>query len=130
MNHPLPLPVESDRQADREAIRALFARLVESWDRGDGAAYAACFTQDSEYVAFDGTRLVGREANARHHQQLFDGFLKGSRLVGQTVLGLRFLTPEVALVHASGTVQLCWQPRPLEARKSIQTLVALRQAGE
>jgi hypothetical protein len=48
--------------ADETAVRGLFQQLLDAWGRGDGAAYAALFTEDADYVAFDGSRTVGRQA--------------------------------------------------------------------
>jgi uncharacterized protein (TIGR02246 family) len=58
---------------------------------------------------------------------LFDTFLKGSTLEGQGIDSLRFLKPDVALLYASGTVKLRWQSKPSPGRRSIQTLVAVRE---
>ena len=87
--------------ADEQAVRDLFRRLLAAWGRGDGEAYGALFTEDADYVAFDGSNRRGTRAIATEHQQLFDTWLKGTRLVGQ-IDTLRFLGPDVALVHASG----------------------------
>lgn len=113
--------------ADEAAVRRLFQQLIACWNRGDGSAYAALFTEDSDYVAFDGTHFRGRQVNADNHQRLFDTFLKGSTLEGQEINRLRFLTPDVALMHTTGTVKLRWQSRPAPGRRSIQTLVAVRE---
>ena len=65
--------------ADETAVRGLFQRALDAWGRGDGSAYGALFTDDAEYVAFDGSRTVGRQAIAESHQRLFDTWLKGTR---------------------------------------------------
>jgi uncharacterized protein (TIGR02246 family) len=114
---------------DEVAIRQLFENLVTSWNKGDGEGYAAQFTDDSDYIAFDGTHFKGRKANADNHQKLFDTFLKGSTLEQQRVTDLRFLSPDVALLHMVGTVKLKWQKRVAPGRFSIQTLVAVKQNG-
>ncbi len=115
---------------DEIAIRQLFENLIKSWNKGDGEAYASQFTEDSDYIAFDGTHFKGRRANADNHQKLFDTFLKGSTLEQQRITDLRFLVPDVALLHMVGTVNLKWQKRVAAGRFSIQTLVAVRQNGE
>ena len=51
-----------------------------SWNRGDGAAYGACFTADATDVTFVGTVYHGRVEIGLAHQALFDSFLKGTRL--------------------------------------------------
>ena len=71
------------RNPDEVAIRELFGLLLDDWGRGDGEAYGSRFTEDAEYVAFDGTRTRGRREIAASHQQLFDKFLKGTRLTGR-----------------------------------------------
>ena len=112
--------------ADAEAIHSLFRQLLDAWGRGAGDAYGALFTDDADYVAFDGSNRRGARAIAAEHQQLFDTWLKGTRLVGQ-VDGLRFLGPDVALVHASGGTIFPGQKDQRGRRPSIQTLVAVRR---
>jgi hypothetical protein len=60
---------------------------------------------------------------------LFDKWLKGSRLVG-TVHDVRFLAPDVAVMHAVGGTILRGRSKPTPGRDSIQTLVATRHAAE
>ena len=40
----------------------LARRLVDSWNRGDGRAFASLFTPAAEYVTGAGERIRGREA--------------------------------------------------------------------
>jgi uncharacterized protein (TIGR02246 family) len=113
--------------ADEAAVRDLFAELLASWGRGDGQAYGALFSDDAEYVAFDGSNTKGRRAIADAHQRLFDSWLKGTRLVGQ-IDSLRFLGADAAVIVASGATLMPGKERPV--RPSIQTLVAARRDGE
>ena len=46
---------------EETAIRDLFRKLLDDWGRGDGYAYGSRFTEDADYVAFDGSRTKGRE---------------------------------------------------------------------
>ena len=57
---------------DEQEIRALMARLADSWARGDAQTYGAEFTDDCDYVAFDGTRFRGPAEPATHLARLFD----------------------------------------------------------
>jgi uncharacterized protein (TIGR02246 family) len=111
---------------DERAVRDLFRRLLDTWGRGDGAAYGALFTDDAEYIAFDGSNRRGSKAIGAEHQQLFDTWLKGTRLVGQ-IDTLRFLTPEVALLHTTGGTIFPGQKDNRGRRPSIQTLVAVKR---
>src|SRR5262245_56984009 len=69
--------------ADETAINALRQQMVDGWNWGSGAAFAEVFTEDADFVAFDGTRLRGRQEIASTYQRLFDGVMNGSRLTGQ-----------------------------------------------
>ncbi len=111
--------------ADERAVSELFERLLADWARGDGASYGSRFTEDADYVAFDGTRTSGRAEISASHQELFDRWLKGSRLTGR-ILGIKFLSPDVALVHATGGTVMRGKTGPSPERDSIQTLVAVR----
>ena len=114
---------------DETAVRALYQELMDGWNRGSGDAFATAFTEDGDLVAFDGTHFEGREEIAPFHQQLFDKWLKGTRLVGE-VKNVRFLSPDVAVMHAVGSTVMRGKSEPSPERDSIQTLVATRQDGE
>ena len=123
MNH------ETIHQTDEAKIRALFGDLLGDWGRGDGEAYGSRFTEDADYVAFDGTHTRGRREISTSHQQLFDKYLEGTRLTG-CVLSIKFIRKNVALVHATGGTVMRGKTRPSPERASIQTLVAVRESEE
>ena len=114
--------------ADEEAIRGLYRELMDGWNRGSGDAFADAFTHDGDLVAFDGTHFKGREEIAPFHQQLFEKWLKGTRLVGR-VEDVRFLGPDVALMHAVGSTVMRGKSEPSPERDSLQTLVATKEDG-
>ena len=113
---------------EETAVRDVYQQMMDAWNRGSGSALAALFTEDGHLVGFDGTHLRGRQEIGPFHQRLFDRWLKGSRLVGE-ITDARFLGPDVALLHAVGGTVLRGKRRPAPERDSIQTLVAIRQAG-
>ena len=115
--------------ADEVAVRDLYRELMDGWNRGSGEAFAAVFAEDGDLVAFDGTHFEGREEIAPFHQELFDKWMKGTRLVGR-VKDVRFLSPDVALMHAVGSTIMRGKTSPSPERDSIQTLVATRQNGQ
>jgi uncharacterized protein (TIGR02246 family) len=112
---------------DEAAVRDVYRQLMDAWNRGSGAEFAAVFTADGHLVGFDGTLLEGRQEIAAFHQRLFDRWLKGSRLVGQ-VTDVRFLGPDVAVLHVVGGTVLRGRRAPAPERDSIMTLVVTRQA--
>ena len=85
---------------DAAAVRAVLARTHQAWARGDGHAYAACFTVDSSYVTFMGLCLDGRAANAELHDALFRSVLKGTRITAD-IDALEWLSSDVALVRTA-----------------------------
>ena len=118
------------RDSSREqAVRDLYRQFMDAWNHGSGDALAAVFTDDGDLVGFDGHHLKGRAAIAPWHQQLFDKWLKGSRLVGR-VQDVRFLGPDVAVMHAVGGTIKRGKSKPSPGRNSIQTLVATRHGNQ
>jgi uncharacterized protein (TIGR02246 family) len=86
---------------DTTAIRALVEFSQDAWNRGDGAAYGACFTADATDVTYVGTVYHGGEEIGRAHQALFDSFLKGTRLVVD-ILEIRCYGIDTAVVVTRG----------------------------
>jgi uncharacterized protein (TIGR02246 family) len=119
----------SSAAADEAAIRALYQQLMDGWNAGSGDAFASSFEEDGDLVGFDGTHLKGRQEIALFHQHLFDMFLKGSRLVGK-VRSVRFLTSDVAVMHAVGGTVLAGQTDLEPERNSVQTLVTIKRNGK
>jgi len=115
-------------QADAGALRALYIAMMDGWNCGSAEAFAAPFDDDLEFIAFDGTRFRGREELVRSHAPLFRTHLRGTRLVGD-VTGIRFIGPDIAVVHARGGTIMRGRSAPSPERDSIQTLVAVRRAG-
>jgi uncharacterized protein (TIGR02246 family) len=128
--HQPPTPDQTSTttvDAERD-IHALLHRLAEHWTRNDAAGYASEFTEDSDYVAFDGTHLRGRAANDAHHARLFASVLQGTRMVME-VESVRIIDPAVAVAHATGSVLFPWQPQVTRRRLSRQTYVLVRRDG-
>ena len=114
--------------AGEAAIRDLYQRMIDGWNAGSGEGFASVFAEDGEQVAFDGTRYQGRATIAAAHQQLFDTWVKGSRLVGR-VLGVRLLTEDVAQMNTIGGTILAGQSDIAPDRNSVQTFIAVKRDG-
>ena len=113
----------SAHRTDSE-LSDLFVRMCAAWTAGDADAYGACFTEDSDYVSYDGTHAQGRSAMVDNHDRLFKGVLTGSALVGH-VESIRYLRPDVAVLHATGSVRMPWRSELPKRRLSRQTIVAV-----
>jgi uncharacterized protein (TIGR02246 family) len=90
-------------EPDIAAIRGLLTRSQDAWNRGDGAAYGACFTADATDVTFAGTVYRGATEVGRAHQALFNSFLKGTRL-SLDILEVRRYGTDTAVVVTRGDV--------------------------
>jgi uncharacterized protein (TIGR02246 family) len=106
-------------------LTGLFRRMCQSWSDGDAVAYGACFTEDCDYVSFDGTRAQGRAAMVEAHDRLFRGVLFGSALVGE-VDTIRYLGEDVALLYGTGSVLVAWRTELPKRRLTRNTIVAVR----
>jgi uncharacterized protein (TIGR02246 family) len=115
------------RAAEEAKIRALYKGVLEGWNQGRGEVFAAPFSADATFVAFDGSVLSGREQIAETHQELFDKWLGGTRLFDEWTR-VRFLGPDAAVVISVGGTVMRGRSKPALERDSIQTLVAVRDA--
>ena len=122
-----------DESAERRAILELGQALQGAWNRGDAAGYASLFTDNADFVAWNGTYGRGRQAIEDGHQRLFDGPLAGSRMVlvdddaeFATPKSLRFVRPDAAIMVVSGTVTLAGQVATGPDHESVQTFVLIK----
>lgn len=117
-------PAASD---DDVRIEELFERLKAAWTAGDARAFGALFTEDSDYVSYDGGIARGRAEHERNHDLLFRGVLTGSALVGD-LESVRHVAPGVAILHGTASVLMPWRSALPKRRLSRQTIVVLRTA--
>lgn len=112
-----------------DAIRNLMERLRDAWGRGDGEAYGSVFADDAQYVTAPGERMYGRRAIADSHQKIFDTFFRGTKLGSGYPTRIRPLTPDVALVEASGSVLFPGEVEEKVSPNGLMTCVVARQDG-
>jgi uncharacterized protein (TIGR02246 family) len=122
MSTELSLGQQTQDEAD---IRAVADRLSGAWTRNDADALAAEFTEDAEYIGFDGTHANGRGAIATTYRKLFDGPLKDTSLSSE-LKEIRFLSPDVALARGASSIRLPWQATQQPRRMTQQTVVLVR----
>ncbi len=119
----------SDEQAmpsDNELeVRALYRHVLDCWNRRSPAEFAALFEPDAYLVGFDGSPMEGPLQIETELRQIFTDHPTAA-YVGK-VRGVRFLTPDVALLRAvSGMVPPGHQDLN-PAVNAMQTLVAVRR---
>ena len=111
---------------DEAAIRELYQQMIDGWNAGKGDAFAAPYTDDSDFIGFDGTYMKGHQQIASFHQMLFDKFVKGSRLIGK-IRSIRFVREDVAIMIAVGGTLMAGQSDIDPDRNSVHTLVAVKR---
>jgi uncharacterized protein (TIGR02246 family) len=111
---------------DEAAIQDLYQQMIDGWNAVNGNAFAAPYTDDSDFIRFDGTYMKGRQEIASFHQMLFDKFLRGSRLIGK-IKSIRFVTMDVAIMIAVGGTVMAGQSDIESERNSIHTIVAVKR---
>jgi uncharacterized protein (TIGR02246 family) len=119
-----------DEPAERRAILELGHALQDAWNRGDAAGYASLFTDDADFVAWNGSHGHGRQAIEDAHRRLFDGPLAGSRMVlvddDARPESLRLIRPDVAIMVTPGLVKLAGQSATDPDHQSVQTFVLIK----
>ena len=115
--------------ADEDAIRAIHQRMIDAWNAGDAAAFAAPFTDEANFVAFEGTHLKGRREIASFHQRIFDTVVKGTRVQGE-VKFVRLLNAVLGVMHSVVRVTLQGQTEASPSRDSMQLTVVAKRDGK
>jgi uncharacterized protein (TIGR02246 family) len=87
--------------ADEAALRENVKYLETGWNTKSGAVFAKPFAEDADYVVINGMYFKGRAAIEAAHQRIFDTIFKDTT-ISLTVKQVRFLRPDVAVVHVNG----------------------------
>jgi uncharacterized protein (TIGR02246 family) len=90
---------------DETAIRANVEQMMKGWNAKSGEEFAKPFAEDADYVVINGMQFKGRPVIAQSHQRIFETFYKNSNLT-LAVETIRFLKPDIAIVHVSGSLQI------------------------
>ena len=114
--------------AEEAPIVAIHRRLLKSWNDHDAAAFAALFDEDANVVGFDGSPMNGRIEIEATLRQIFADHVTAA-YVGK-VRGVRFLTPEVAVLRAVVGMVPPGGADINPAVNAIQSLVAARHEGQ
>ena len=96
-----PVQSHDSRAADETAIRESVKQLETGWNTKSGAVFAKPFAEDADYVIINGMYIKGRATIESAHQRIFDTIYKDTN-ISLTVKQIRFLRPDVAVVHVNG----------------------------
>lgn len=121
---------QDSTRADEAALIALERAQADAWAAGDGAAFAATFTEDADFVSVIGEFVRGRTELAAVMQAGLNGFMKNTRWSEPRRRTIRFPAPGVAVIVTEGVCVLrpgseTCPPETL----SIQTRVAVKSGN-
>jgi uncharacterized protein (TIGR02246 family) len=113
---------------DEAAIRQIVQQVEDGWNAHDGKAFAAPFATDADYVVVNGLYVKGREAIEKGHTAIFTTIYKESRNAA-TVKSIRFLRPDVAVVHVEWNLEFRAGGETRKAR-AMNTIVMTKEGGK
>jgi uncharacterized protein (TIGR02246 family) len=120
-----------NQAADEKAIQEIETRWQNGWNQHDISALAALFTEDADFVTVIGKWCKGKKDFYDYHVRLHQVMFKDS--VWKTMdTQIRFLSPEVAIVHVNWTItgdrNADGTPRP-NSRDGIFTQTMVKRDG-
>lgn len=115
-----------DSSKDEAAIRQIVQQIQDGWNAHDGKAFAAPFAADADYVVVSGMKIKGREVIEKGHVSIFTTIYKESHNVA-TIKGIRFLRPDVAVVHVEWNLEV--RPGGEKAR-AMNSMVLTKDGGK
>jgi uncharacterized protein (TIGR02246 family) len=117
--------------SNENAIRAMGARLLETWNAHNMKAFAALFRDDAEFVNVYGMWWTGRERIHAEHEAAHATVFRRSRL-SATETRVKFVRPDVASLHMLWHLTGLFLPsgQALPDRKGVLVCVLAKNAGE
>ena len=113
---------------DESAIQNLYQQLLAGWNRRSADDFAALFEEEAHVVGFDGSLMNGRGEIRSVIRDIFADHPTAA-YVGK-VKGVRFLTPEVAIVRAVAGMVPPGESALNPSVNTIQTLVTTNRDGQ
>src|SRR3569623_259184 len=117
--------------SDNAAVAGLAHGFTRAWNEHDMEAFGRLLADDAEFVNVAGMWWRGRREIQGAHAQTHATFFRLSTLYGE-IASLKFLSPEVALMHISW--RLVGQLDPAgnvgEPRNGVLVLTAIRAGSD
>jgi uncharacterized protein (TIGR02246 family) len=98
------ITAQAQTKADEDALRAIPRSMCDAWAKHDGHEMAKFMAEDVDFVTVGATWFHGRADFERYHTRLLSGRFKESRNTPLETI-VRFLRPDLALVHFSWTIE-------------------------
>ena len=116
---------------DEQAIRKLHQSFAEAWTQHDAQAMSMFWAEDGDFIGPDGQLNTGRSRIENYLAEAHTGDFATAKLA-ITVKGIRFLTPEVAVVNAEAEISggKDWYDKAMASQKAIATSVVVKKDGK
>ena len=126
------LAAEPEKDAEEKVIRSLIARMAEAWNNHDVKSFMSRFADDADIVNRYGERQMGRDTAAERFNELHMSALRD--LLAErvsTVESVRFVTPDVAVVHeqskeSEGVSIWTYVPSKKEGRWKVESVTVVK----
>jgi len=125
---PLTDRSQATTQNDEPAVRKLYQQLLDSWNRRMAAEFASYFAETGQSIGFDGSQYTGRVEIEAEITRIFADHQTAAYV--SIIREVRFPTRDVAILRAAVGMRSPGQTQLNPAVNAIQTLVAVRQAGQ
>ena len=100
----LGITAQAESKTDEDALRQLPRAFCDAWAKHDGHELAKIMAENVDFVTVGAVWLRGRENFEKYHRRLLEKrFRESTNTPLETVV--RFLRPELALVHWSWTIE-------------------------
>jgi len=111
----------------RDAALAVYARLLDAWNRQDADSFAQTFAEDGNAVGFDGSQMNGRSEVASTLRAIFIHH-KTARYVAR-IRDVREIAPGVALIRSVVGMVPPGQTELNPAVNAIQSVIVVGTGG-
>ena len=115
-------------EAAERAVRELYSRLIEAWNKRNARNYALVFAEDANLVGYDGSEIQGQARIGSHISEIFSHHQTASyvtlvREVRPITTGAWLLRADVGMIPP-GKKELNTE------RNAVQVMVAVERGGE
>ncbi len=120
--------MDAKNEGEEQAVRNLYSRWLEAWNRRDAEAMAGLLAADGNVVGFDGSQMNGRAEVAAEIGQVFANH-QTATYVGK-VREVRMLGEGAALLRAVVGMVPPGQKDINPGVNAIQSLAAVKRGGK
>lgn len=112
---------------DEHDLAALYAALLDAWNRRNASDFASLFTINGSLIGFDGSQVDGNSNIAAHLGEIFAHH--PTPAFGGIVREVRLLGAEIGIVKTVAGMIPAGQTELNPALNAVQSIVALEHSG-